>query len=405
MEVFQGKIWISGQGLTEACVGVEGGKIHSVKKILKGSKLTKISGLLIPSALDMHVHFRDPGYPDKEDWSTGSKAAACGGVTAVVDMPNTNPFTSDEKTFYDKNDLASSKSVVDFGLGINVEKGLTEKPWFGTIPSAFWKLYPYGISSDDYFSFAKEVLDKTHKPLVIHGEHPDFMNDKPLTKLSDHTDNRLKAEPECLVRMPASSNLHVAHLSTSKGLNNMPSLATSEVCPHHLLLNLDNCHSINCKVDPPLRTSKDNNMLYAAFKDGKIPILASDHAPHTVEEKESSSPPSGMPGVETMIPLMLNEVSEGRLSLDRLINAMAEAPANRLGLERGQIKEGQTADFIEVDLGNSRRIKIDNLHSKSGWTPFLDWPAIFPSRVYRRVELIVQDGDLVVEKGGKNIFI
>jgi len=404
MEVFQGKTWISGTGLIEACVGVENGKIHSVKKILKGDKQISISGVLLPSALDMHVHFRDPGYPHKEDWESGSKSAACGGVTAVVDMPNTNPFTSDEETFSKKVQIAKSKSVVDFGLGVNVGKGLTNQTWFDTLPSAFWKLYPYDISSEDYFGFAKEVLDKTTKPLVIHGEHPDFMYEKPLTKLSDHTDNRLRAEPECLSRMPSSSNLHVAHLSTSEGLKNMPNLATSEVCPHHLLLNLDNCQSINCKVDPPLRTRNDNQGLYSAFKKGKIPILASDHAPHTLEEKSSSSPPSGIPGVETMIPLMLNEVSEGRLNLGRLVSAMSESPAARLGLNRGKISEGQTADFIMVDLNNSSLIKNDNLHSKAGWTPFLDWPAIFPSKVYRRGNLIVENGNVLVDNGGQNLF-
>jgi len=404
MEVFQGKTWISGTGLVEACVGVENGKIHSVKKILKGDKQINISGVLLPSALDMHVHFRDPGYPHKEDWASGSKSAACGGITAVVDMPNTNPFTSDEETFYKKEQIAKSKSVVDFGIGVNVEKGLTNQTWFDTLPSAFWKLYPYGITSEDYFGFAKEVLDKTTKPLVIHGEHPDFMYEKPLTQLSDHTDNRLRAEFECLSRMPSSSNLHVAHLSTSEGLKNMPNLATSEVCPHHLLLNLDNCQSINCKVDPPLRTRNDNQGLYNAFRKGRIPILASDHAPHTLEEKSSSSPPSGIPGVETMIPLMLNEVSEGRLNLGRLVSAMSESPAARLGLNRGKISEGQTADFIMVDLNNSSLIKNDNLHSKAAWTPFLDWPAIFPSKVYRRGDLIVENGNILVDNGGQNLF-
>ena len=404
MEVFQGKVWISGQGITETCVGIEKGKIQSVKKVLKGDNVTKIQGLLIPSALDMHVHFRDPGYPHKEDWASGSQSAAFGGVTAVVDMPNTNPFTSDPKTFNEKVKSANSKSVVDFGIGVNVEEGLTSKSWFDNIPSAFWKLYPYGISSEKYFRLAEDVLSKTNKPLVIHGEHPDFMKDVALSKLSDHTHNRLKAEPECLSRMPSSPYLHIAHLSTFEGFQNKPSLASSEVCPHHLLLNLDICHSINCKVDPPLRTKHDNQELYKAFKKGEIPILASDHAPHTIEEKESEMPPSGMPGVETMVPLMLNEVSEGRLTLDRLINSMSEAPALRLGLDRGRIEEGQPADLIEVDLNNKTKIKVDKLHSKANWSPFEGWDAIFPSKVYRRGEIIIDEGELLSKWGGQNLF-
>ena len=293
---------------------------------------------------------------------------------------------------------------MDFGIGVNVEEDIINKSWFDTIPSAFWKLYPYGITSEQYFSYAKEVLGKTKKPLVIHCEHPDYMHNEPLTKLSDHTQNRLVAEPECLASMPSSPYLHVAHLSTLEGLNRMPKLATSEVCPHHLLLNLDNCHSLDCKVDPPLRTKIDNSGLYDAFKEGKIPILSSDHAPHTIEEKQSDNPPSGLPGVETMIPLMLNEVSEGHLELGRLVNAMSEAPAKRLGLERGKISEGQTADLIMVDMKNSKPIDLDKLHSRSNWTPFQNWSAIFPSQVYRRGELIAENGEIKHEGGGQNLF-
>ena len=404
MDVFEGKAWISGQGLVHTCIGIDEGKIKSVKKVLKGDNHTIFEGVLLPSAFDMHVHFRDPGYPHKEDWKSGSESAAAGGVTAVVDMPNTNPFTSNVETFNDKVSTAASKSVVDFGIGVNVEGGITDQSWFDTIPSAFWKLYPYGISSEEYFTYAKEVLEKTKKPLVIHCEHPDHMHNEPLTQLSDHTQNRLIAEPECLASMPSSPYLHVAHLSTLEGLNRMPKLATSEVCPHHLLLNLDNCHSLDCKVDPPLRTKTDNSALYDAFREGKIPILSSDHAPHTIEEKRSDTPPSGLPGVETMIPLMLNEVSEGRLELERLVTAMSEAPADRLGLDRGKISEGQPADLIMVDMKNSKPINLEKLHSKANWTPFQDWQAIFPSQVYRRGELIAEDGEIKQEGGGQNLF-
>ena len=144
MDVFEGKSWISGQGLVHICIGVDEGKIAAVKKILEGDTHTKCDGIILPSAFDMHVHFRDPGYPHKEDWKSGSESAAAGGVTAVVDMPNTNPFTSDLETFNDKISIASSKSVVDFGIGVNVEKELTGQTSFETIPAAFWKLYPYG---------------------------------------------------------------------------------------------------------------------------------------------------------------------------------------------------------------------------------------------------------------------
>ena len=404
MSVFEGKAWISKQGLVDVSIEVENGYISSVKKTSLEPKKEKAQGLILPAALDMHVHFRDPGYPHKEDWKTGSESAACGGVTAVVDMPNTNPFTSDISSFKDKEQIAKSKSIVDFGIGINVEENLTEQDWFGTVPAAFWKLYPYGISSDDYFRLAKEVLDKTKKPMVVHCEHPDYMYNNPLEKLSDHTENRLVAEEKCLASMPSSEYLHVAHLSTANGLKKLPPLSSTEVCPHHLLLNLDNCSSLDCKVDPPLRNVSDNTSLYDAYRNGKIPILASDHAPHTIEEKNSDTPPSGMPGVETMVPLMLQEVVENRLDLGRLVNSMAEAPATRLGLNRGRIEVGQPADLMFVNLNNTVKIDIDNLHSRSNWSPFEDWNAVFPHKVFRRGELISENSEVVSNSGGINLF-
>ena len=404
MSVFEGRAWISNEGLLDVSIEVDNGHISSVKKINLEPNKEKVRGLILPAALDMHVHFRDPGYPHKEDWKTGSESAACGGVTAVVDMPNTNPFTSNLSLFREKEQIAKNKSVVDFGIGINVEENLTKQDWFHTVPSAFWKLYPYGISSEDYFRFAKEVLDKTKKPLVIHCEHPDYMHNNPLEKLSDHTENRLIAEEKCLSAMPSSKYLHVAHLSTSNGLKNLPALSSTEVCPHHLLLNLDNCSSLDCKVDPPLRNISDNNNLYDAYRNGKIPILASDHAPHTIEEKRSDAPPSGMPGVETMVPLMLQEVVEKRLDLSRLVNSMAEAPAVRLGLNRGSIEEGQPADFMFVDLEDSEKINVDKLHSRSNWSPFEGWQAIFPHKVFRRGELISENSEVVYNGGGINLF-
>jgi len=404
MSVIEGRAWISNQGLLDVSIEVDNGYISSVKKTNLDPNKEKVKGLILPAAMDMHVHFRDPGYTHKEDWKTGSESAACGGVTAVVDMPNTNPFTSNISLFREKEQIAKNKSVVDFGIGINVEEKLTEQDWFDTVPSAFWKLYPYGISSDDYFRLAREVLDKTKKPLVIHCEHPDYMHNNPLEKLADHTENRLIAEEKCLSAMPSSEYLHVAHLSTSNGLKNLPALSSTEVCPHHLLLNLDNCSSLDCKVDPPLRNISDNNSLYDAYRNGKIPILSSDHAPHTIDEKRSDEPPSGMPGVETMIPLMLQEVVEKRLDLGRLVNSMAEAPADRLGLNRGRIEEGQPADFMFVDLNNSEKIKIDNLHSRANWSPFEEWKAIFPYKVFRRGELISENSEVVSNGGGINLF-
>tara|TARA_B100001750_G_scaffold7908_2_gene6185 strand:+ start:27729 stop:28958 length:1230 start_codon:yes stop_codon:yes gene_type:complete len=405
MKVLEGKVWITGQGLTNACVGInDDGYIGAVKKILKGDEHTTTSDVILPAATDMHVHFRDPGNPEKEVWATGSAAAACGGVTAVVDMPNTTPLTNSPTNFTDKNNRALSNSVVDFGLGFYAYPGISKESWFTKTYPAFWKLYPYNFSWPEYQSTVNEVISNSSRPIVIHGEHPDHISYETLSALSDHTHNRSNAEKLCLEGMPNSSSLHVAHLSTQEGLNVLPSQATSEVCPHHLLLNLSCELGIECKVDPPLRERNDNTALYNALRNGKIDILASDHAPHLMSEKVSSDPPSGIPGVETMIPLMLNEVAEDRLSLDRLVSAMAEKPAERLGIQRGKLIPGNPADIITVDLKNKTKISLENLHSKANWTPFENWDAIFPSRVFRRGQIIAKDGVLQEENGGVSIF-
>ncbi len=164
------------------------------------------------------------------------------------------------------------------------------------------------------------------------------------------------------------------------------------------------CIRDSCKVDPPLRTPRDNAALWAGFRDGRIAVLASDHAPHLPEEKASDNPPSGIPGVETMVPLMLQQVSAGRLALGRLVNAMAEAPADRLGLPRGRIAAGQPADLIEVDLKAARPVALEQLHSRAGWSPYEGWDAVFPQRVWRRGELVAADGELQATGGGQPLF-
>jgi len=402
--ILEGRLWHPQNGLTEGCVAVgDDGAIERVAKTMAGRK-QRVCGMLLPAGFDMHVHFRDPGFPQKETWASGSAAAACGGVTAVVDMPNTQPPTDSPTAFATKAQRAAAASVVDFGLGVSARPGISREAWFGELPAAFWKLYPYGKSWEDYRATATEVTAAGGRPLVIHGEHPSHIDMSPPTELAEHTAHRRLAEVECLAGMPASPQLHVAHLSTADGLAGLPAGATAEVCPHHLLLNLDACDSIDCKVDPPLRTPRDNAALWAGFRDGRIAVLASDHAPHLPEEKASDNPPSGIPGVETMVPLMLQQVSAGRLALGRLVNAMAEAPADRLGLPRGRIAAGQPADLIEVDLKAARPVALEQLHSRAGWSPYEGWDAIFPQRVWRRGELVAADGELQETGGGQPLF-
>ena len=250
------------------------GNIERVAKTMAGPK-ERVRRMLLPAGFDMHVHFRDPGFPQKETWASGSAAAACGGVTAVVDMPNTQPPTDSPAAFAAKAQRAAAPSVVDFGLGVGARPGISREAWFGELPAAFWKLYPYGKSWDDYRATAREVTAAGGRPLVIHGEHPSHIDMSPPRKLAEHTAHRRLAEAECLAGMPASPQLHVAHLSTADGLAGLPAGATAEVCPHHLTITdrwvLGNkgaecggastrAYDTSTKVYPPLRGGAQDAM-------------------------------------------------------------------------------------------------------------------------------------------------
>ncbi len=195
-----------------------------------------------------------------------------------------------------------------------------------------------------------------------------------------------------------SDILHLLHISSSEGMKEAAGTnATIEVTPHHLLLDVKNCERMLeeeslAKVNPPLRTSKDRAVLWEHINNGRVDTLGSDHAPHEIDLKLSGDPPSGIPGVETMVPLMLLKVKERKLSLERLIELTSSNPARRLGLQsRGRISEGLIADLNIVDMKEEKKIRGENLHSKCGWTPYEGLNGIFPRMVIARGELIIEN--------------
>jgi dihydroorotase len=195
-------------------------------------------------------------------------------------------------------------------------------------------------------------------------------------------------------------------LSSRDGLAAVEKLPfTKEVAPHHLLLDKRSKLGSYGKVNPPLRDKEDREAMFEAFRLMKIEVLASDHAPHTIEEKEQefSDAPSGMPGVETSLPLMLALVKKDQLPLDVVIKAACERPAEIFGLNKGRIEVGRDADLIVVDGTSMRSITAKNLHSKCGWTPFENWEAIFPYVTFVRGVKIVEQGGLVGERVGRDI--
>ncbi len=217
----------------------------------------------------------------------------------------------------------------------------------------------------------------------------------------------VEAESSCIDRLSKSTRrLHITHVTSEEGLKSLVgSRFSSDVTPHHLLLDCGSRLGQLGKVNPPLRERSEREAMWKAFVDGRIEMLASDHAPHTMDEKsvKFAEAPSGVPGVETMMPLLLRRVKSGDLAIERLINALCERPAAMFGLNKGSIEVGKDADLTVIDSRRLSKVKGKNLHSKCGWTPFDGWGAIFPAAVYLRGTLIVKDGNIEEDPLGEHV--
>jgi len=368
--------------------------------------------LVLPGAIDAHVHFRDPGPNYKEDWASGSAAAAAGGVTSVIDQPNTVPRTQDTRSFAEKLDIARHRSLVDFCL--NGGPGNIEELAFAGA-TAIGEIFSYEHSDE----LLQKILLKAGQAgmlATLHAE--DGLIIKEMTALLlDRHDAQVysqarpaAAEARTIEKcLDWANRLHICHLSSAQGLELVAKAkiegkkVTSEVAPHHLMLNIKDYEKQGSylKMNPPLRNQADNDALWQGLRCGTIDILASDHAPHLPEEKSEDiwEAPAGVPGVETMLPMMLIAVKRNLISLERLVDAMASRPARIFGLaSKGSIEAGKDADLVIVDPRSISQINADRLHSRADWTPFQGRDAIFPQMTIVRGN-VVYDGDFPVSPG------
>ncbi|MDI6917480.1 MAG: dihydroorotase [Thermoplasmatales archaeon] len=398
--VVEGNLYLKGE-IIKGCVGIEDGKIKAVKKILKGDeKLDFGEKLIMPAGVDAHVHFRDPGFTYKEDFSTGSMSAAFGGISCVLDMPNTKPKVNTANVFKEKLGIAKGKSYVDFGLYADGNSDEIEN--LGKICTGF-KIYSYEMD-DNLLEKKLNEIEKTGKTVAVHGEDKNFFREMKTSNLSDYLHSRPNEAEEKMIQKIVSmnkKNVHICHISAKESINILKNNGvTSEVTPHHLLLNIDSDLGPKGKVNPPLRTEKDNEALWDALRNGTIDIVASDHAPHTLEEKQEFDDASpGVPGVETTLPIMMYFTKNEKISLSRVVNAVCEKPSEIFGLNKGKIKEGSDADLIVFDLKNEKKISANMLHSKCGWTPFENFHGVFPVCTIIRGEIVVENNEIMVNPG------
>ncbi len=412
--VVEGRAFVKGR-LSKWCIGIEGGKIAALGKNIKGEERFDYKDwLILPAAIDPHVHLRDPGLTSKEDFSTGTLAAAFGGVGCVLDMPNTLPPSIGPRDLMEKKEAIARKAWTDYGLFAGCVPGGKLDAMAPHVVG--FKLFMGSSTGKLLVTEEKDMLrvgqaaKASGKVLSVHAEDEGLIGKASEHDLADHMRNRpYQAEVSAINKLARMDcRINVCHVSSAAGLDALSaSPFTKEVAAHHMFLDRTNEKGAFAKVNPPLRTKDDRLALFQAFIAGKIDMLGSDHAPHTIEDKtqEFDSAPSGMPGVETQIPIMLALVKKGTLPLDVLVRAMAERPAEVFGLNKGKIEEGRDADLMVVDPRSMAGIKVNNLHSKCGWSLYEGYDAIFPYATLIRGVKVVEDGSIAGEREGRDVVV
>ncbi len=413
MDVIEGKLFYQGR-LQKACVGIEDGRIVSVRKVLRGDEHFDFGDrLVLPGAVDPHVHFRDPGMTGKEDFSSGSLSALHGGVTCVLDMPNTVPPVVDMTSLKEKREAVSGRSWVDYGIiaGISprtdvasLGKCVAYKIFLGSSTQSVL------LREEKDLARALDAVGRTGRPVSVHAEEDSMLSRMDERSLRDHEECRPRqaelAAIERLKRYHERARINVCHVSCPESLSSLKgSGITFEVTPHHMLLDSSMDLGAWGKVNPPLRRKADREALFQSFCRGDVPMLATDHAPHSPDEKERGfgEAPSGLPGVETGFAMMLALVKKGFLSLDVLLRSACSNPAATFGLNKGMIAEGREADLVVIDPREVAVIKGREMHSKCGWTPYEGREALFPQAVFLRGKLVLKEGSTVTERKGMEV--
>ena len=396
------------------CIGIDRGKISAVGKRLRGDREYHFEDYLaLPGGVDIHTHMREPGMTQKEDFFSGTMAAAMGGTTTIIDMPNTIPAVTDEASFREKLDIVRQKANVDFGLMAQIYD-IDHVPKIAPLAAGFKLYMSETTATPGGHKTPLEILlnadELAHRVVTVHAEDSSYFEEGDCQDLHRHNLMRnMKAEQEAvaeILNIDAPVKLNLAHLTTKDNVDLARARRASfEITPHHVLLHDASPIGARGKVNPPLRKRPVAEKLIQILKTGRA-IVASDHAPHTAEEKggDFADAPSGLPGVETRIPLMLALANKRILRYGAVQDMCCTLPAELFGMKKGKIERGYDADLAFYDLDNVVEIRDEIMHSKCGWTPFEGHEGVFPSGVMLRGMMIVRGGDLAIEGSGKNLF-
>lgn len=428
------------QGIYEGGIAVREGKIWTVAK---SSNLPRASVtinankmLILPGLIDVHAHLRDLDLAYKEDYYTGTCAAVSGGFTTVFDMPNTVPPTNSVERLRKKMEFASDKIVANVGFYSSLPKRIEEVKPIADLGAIGFKLflnkpdYVLDIDNDRILVEAFKKIKKTNKILAVHAEDKAIIEDLKceLKKARNsgievyHKAHPLKAEIQAVKRLislvkKSQVKIHFCHISTHEALIDIVRAkaegwkVSCEATPHHLLLSNEDAYLFGNSsiIDPPLRDEETVKALWQGLINGDIDLIATDHAPHTLKEKRNENVwkvPPGAPGLETALPVLLNMVNKGALSLSRVVESLASTPARVFGLKgKGLIKEGFDADLTMVDLKKEFKIDPSNFHSKAKYSPFSGLTVLGSVlKTFIGGMMVMEDSEVLVNPGAGNIL-
>lgn len=413
MLVIEGRAYLAGT-LEPVALGVdEDGTIAAIKKSLRGEPTYRYGdALILPGGIDVHVHLREPGLTHKDDFASGTESAAAGGVTTVVDMPNTNPPVSTPEALREKLRLAARSANVDFGLYAAPASGRDVDPLREATAFKVYLAETTNAPLIPSFDVAGGILAAaagTGLHVSAHCEDARLFGKGVATSLAEHHRIRNpRAEASAVAELGkhrGTAPLHIAHVTTLDALEARPEGVTCEVTPHHLLLDAASKLGARGKVNPPLRGPGERTALFQAVLEGRVEMFASDHAPHTLEEKSVrfEDAPAGAPGVATTLPLMFRYVRRQLLPLERFVAMFSENPAKLLRVNKGIIEVGRDADLVVVDPRRVEPVNAKRCRYKCGWTPFEGSEGTFPIATFVRGQLVAQEGELVRERVGRMI--
>jgi len=428
--VLHGGALVNQDGVAERDIGVIDGKIAEIGQLSNFDAAEKINcrGLhILPGVIDTQVHFREPGMPHKEDLESGSRSAVLGGVTAVFEMPNTDPLTSTPEALADKVRRGRDRMHCDFAFWVGgTHENARSLAELERLPGAAGVKVFMGSSTGSLLiaddAGIAEVLSHTRRRVAFHSEDEErLIERKYLRRDGDPSSHPIWRDVETAVKstrrlikiaQEKGALIHVLHVTTEEEIELLAQckdIASVEVTPHHLTMDDTDYQRIGAlaQMNPPVRSARHREALWRGVTQGIVDVIGSDHAPHTLEEKAQPYPhsPSGMTGVQTIVPLLLDHMNAGRVSLERLVDLTSAGPARLFGIaQKGRVAVGYDADLTIVDLKRRETIRNSWIGSRVGWTPY-DGKTVngWPIGTVVRGRKVMWEGELVTQSVGAPI--